>query len=277
MGATVAAHVEGAAQQTADALAARAADADLTSDPVAGPLVHERTGATLDPRTPVLVGAGQLVNRDAGPEGSDPASMSAEALRRAERGRGRRGPAGRRRRGLRRRERVLAVRRPGPRRRGGRRRRRRRSRSCRASSAATPAQLLLNDAGRRSPRARRPSSWSAAPKQATSSPRPRRPGRRSTGRGSPPATEPTRVLGKDAEANNDAEAAAGLGAPVYMYGADRVGASAPSRARRSPSTPSGSRELWSRLSEVAAENPYAWCPTAYTPERARDGRRRPTG
>ncbi len=265
MGATVAAHVEGAAQQTADALAARAADADLTTDPASGPLVHERTGATLDPRTPVLVGAGQLVNRDAGPEGSDPASMSAEALRRAEQDAGVSGllaaadavyavasvswQYG---------DQALAV-----------------AEAVGAAPEITvvssqfggdAGQLLLNDAGRTIADgeasvvlvcgAEAGDILTAAQKAGAPVDWPRQPA----------GTAPTRVLGKDSEANNDAEAAAGLGAPVYMYGLiesairAKTGASLAEHAERIT-------QLWSGLSEVAADNRHAWSPRAYTPEQ----------
>ncbi|MFI5780763.1 SRPBCC family protein [Nocardia sp. NPDC051570] len=47
-----------------------------------GPVRHEASGRELDPRTPVLVGAGQFVGRTPDP-GCDPAELAARALRRA--------------------------------------------------------------------------------------------------------------------------------------------------------------------------------------------------
>src|SRR5699024_230232 len=50
----------------------------------AASVVHHATGQLLDPDTPVLVGAGQLVRRDADDAAqADPAALAAEALRRA--------------------------------------------------------------------------------------------------------------------------------------------------------------------------------------------------
>src|SRR5690606_15022292 len=47
-------------------------------------IVHERTGVRLDPRTPVVVGAGQVVQRDPDPaQPRDPVALAVDALRRA--------------------------------------------------------------------------------------------------------------------------------------------------------------------------------------------------
>ena len=76
---------------------------------------------------------------------------------------------------------------------------------------------------------------------------------------------PTRVVGIDKTANNDAETAVGLGAPIYMYSLfesanrHRLG-----RGPKEHSTAIG--ELWSRLSAVAADNPNAWQPTEFDAE-----------
>lgn len=47
------------------------------------PVRHIASGIDLDPATPVLVGAGQVVRRSPGEDYSDPAALAAEALRRA--------------------------------------------------------------------------------------------------------------------------------------------------------------------------------------------------
>lgn len=265
MGATVAAHVEGVVQQTADALAAHAADPERANAAANGPIVHARTGRTLDPRTPVLVGVGQLVQHGTGPEGNDPASMSAEALRRAEKDAGVDGllasadavyavasvswQYG---------DQALAV-----------------AEIIGASPEATvvssrfggdAGQLLLNDAGRAIAEgeasvvlvcgAEAGDTLTSAQKAGTPVDWPRQPA----------GIAPTRVLGKDAEANNDAEAAAGLGAPVYMYGLIESAVRAKSGASLEEHTERITK-LWSSLSEVAARNPHAWSPTCYTPEQ----------
>ena len=73
---------------------------------------------------------------------------------------------------------------------------------------------------------------------------------------------PTRVLGSDREANNDAEAAAQLGVPIYMYAL--LESAVRAEAGRDPASHQARiGELWSRFSEVAADNPYAWLPTAF--------------
>lgn len=77
---------------------------------------------------------------------------------------------------------------------------------------------------------------------------------------------PDRVIGVDRPANNEAETAVGLGAPIYAYALvesairGRLGVGV--REHRAQLG-----RLWSRLSEVAAGNPFAWDPTARTPEQ----------
>ncbi len=80
-----------------------------------------------------------------------------------------------------------------------------------------------------------------------------------------PTVAPTRVVGSEREANNEAETAAGLSVPVYTY------ALMESALRRSlGETPAEHTAriaaLWSGLSEVAAENPYAWQPESVAAE-----------
>ena len=72
---------------------------------------------------------------------------------------------------------------------------------------------------------------------------------------------PTRTVGLDRRPNNEAETAVGLGAPIYTYALmesavrGRLG-----RAPREHRT--AIARLWSRFSEVAAANPFAWSPRA---------------
>ena len=74
---------------------------------------------------------------------------------------------------------------------------------------------------------------------------------------------PTRTLGEDRPPVNQAETAAGLAPPVFMYALIESAVRAVSG-----STPEAHLAriagLWSRFSEVAAENPYAWIRRAYT-------------
>lgn len=82
----------------------------------------------------------------------------------------------------------------------------------------------------------------------------------------PDGPGPGRVIGVDRPANNEAETAVGLGAPIYAYAliesAIRGRAAASYDAHRERIA-----GLWSRLSEVAAGNPFAWDPTARTPDQ----------
>ncbi|NKY27463.1 acetyl-CoA acetyltransferase [Nocardia gamkensis] len=73
---------------------------------------------------------------------------------------------------------------------------------------------------------------------------------------------PDEVIGSDRGPNSDMETAAGLWGPVYFYALmetalrHRLGSSEAAHRERIGA-------LWSRLSEIAARNPYAWQPTAH--------------
>jgi acetyl-CoA C-acetyltransferase len=74
---------------------------------------------------------------------------------------------------------------------------------------------------------------------------------------------PDEIIGSDRGPNSDMETAAGLWGPVYFYALmetalrRRLGTSEATHRQRIG-------ELWSRLSDIAARNPYAWQPTAHT-------------
>lgn len=80
------------------------------------------------------------------------------------------------------------------------------------------------------------------------------------------APGPTRSLGEDRPPVNEAEAAAGLAPPLYMYALIETALRA-----AAGSGPSEHLEriasLWSRFSTVAAENPHAWIRRSYTPSQ----------
>jgi acetyl-CoA C-acetyltransferase len=82
----------------------------------------------------------------------------------------------------------------------------------------------------------------------------------------PEGTAPTRLVGIDREPHHPAELAAGLVAPVLFYPLfeNALRASA-GRSREEQRRWIG--ELWAGLSEVAASNPYAWGPTGLDAER----------
>lgn len=78
------------------------------------------------------------------------------------------------------------------------------------------------------------------------------------------AVTPTRIVGSDRTANNDAELAVGLGAPVYMYALMESA----NRHRLGNTTKEHTQligDLWSRFSTVAASNPNAWLPQEFSP------------
>lgn len=78
------------------------------------------------------------------------------------------------------------------------------------------------------------------------------------------AVTPTRVVGIDKAANNAAESAAGLQAPINMYAL--LESANRHRLGRTPAEHEAAvAELWSRLSAVAAGNPNAWQPHEFTP------------
>lgn len=81
----------------------------------------------------------------------------------------------------------------------------------------------------------------------------------------PAGSAPDRVVGLDRAANNEAETAVGLGAPIYAYAL--MESALRGAAGRDEAEHRGLlARLWSRLSVTAAANPYAWDPTARTPE-----------
>ncbi|MGW3542771.1 crotonase/enoyl-CoA hydratase family protein [Nocardia niigatensis] len=78
-----------------------------------------------------------------------------------------------------------------------------------------------------------------------------------------PEVEPTRIAGIDKEANNAAETAVGLGAPIYMYAL--LESANRHRLGRDPKEHlQAIGELWSRLSAVGADNPNAWLPQRFS-------------
>jgi acetyl-CoA C-acetyltransferase len=76
-----------------------------------------------------------------------------------------------------------------------------------------------------------------------------------------PEARPTRIIGSDRVASNDAEVAVGLIAPLYNYSllenALRAGSGRDERDHMQRVA-----SLWAGFSEIAASNPYAWLPQA---------------
>ncbi|MEH3033555.1 MAG: crotonase/enoyl-CoA hydratase family protein [Aeromicrobium erythreum] len=231
----------------------------------ARPVLHHATGRRLDPRTPVIVGVGQVVQRESVAPWREPADLAATALERALADS--RGDAGL----LASADAVYAV----------------------ASASwqyrdlgavvakrigAEPAttvqtarfggdggQLVVNEAARAI--AAGESSVVlvvGAEAGATLA--------AAQVRGETPAwteqgadVRPTRSLGSEREANTELEGRVGLGAPVYNYALMESALRAREGTTKDEHLARITR-LWSSLSEVAAGNEHAWLPRAFTPD-----------
>ena len=226
------------------------------------PVLHDASGRELDPRTPVVVGVGQLVQRRPDPtDPREPVALSVEALRRAAADSGAAVDL------LARADLVYAV--PSASwtyaDQAGRV-----AELVGATGAGTVqsspyggdgAQLVVNDAAQQVvDGVADVVLLTGAEAGATVAALP----------GEPPWARaedgaPDRVIGVDRPANNEAETAVGLGAPIYAYAL--VESALRGRAGTSVDEHRGLLgRLWSRLSQVAAGNPFAWDPTARTPE-----------
>nr|WP_221333582.1 crotonase/enoyl-CoA hydratase family protein [Nocardia transvalensis] len=226
------------------------------------PVRHTASGVDLDPNTPVLVGVGQVVQRTPDPAYGDPAGLAVDALRRAAADTGA-GESLLRDAGA-----VFAV-------------------ACaswqyrdlgavvaeRVGAAGVDTvqsstfggdggQLVINEAaaavaagdyeivlvtgaeaGATQAAAQRAGAELSWPVQGS-------------------GVAPTRTVGIDKAANNDAETTAGLIAPINMYAL--LESANRHRLGRTPAAHAKAvAELWSRLSAVAAGNEYAWQPQEF--------------
>ncbi|WP_327110786.1 acetyl-CoA acetyltransferase [Nocardia sp. NBC_01730] len=215
--------------------------------------------AGMDPRTPVLVGAGQVVHRPGEPGLPGPVELAAESLRRAA------ADSGVGARLLRSADLIAAVA-PVSRPYGDL------GALVAADLGATPKrtvqsvrfggdapQRLLNTVAQDIADGRSDvalitgaeavASWNAAARTGAVLDWPEQ----------PEGTRPGATVGSNRAPNSDMETAAGLWGPVYFYALmetalrHRLGLSEAAHRERIGG-------LWSRLSEVAARNPYAWQP-----------------
>jgi len=225
------------------------------------PVLHRPSGQTLDPNTPVLIGASQVVQRDGGSQ--DPVALSVRALRSAAKDAGATADL------LRAADAVYAVASA--------------SWSYRDQAAlvaealgAKPAQtvqssrfggdaaqVLINTAAQSivdgDANVVLLSGAEAGATLANTDGTPDWPVQ-------PDDVKPTRVIGTDRTANHEAETAVGLGAPIYMYALlESAVRGATQRGPKEHQQAIG--ELWSRFSAVAKDNPYAWQPTEFTAEQ----------
>ncbi|MFE3445808.1 crotonase/enoyl-CoA hydratase family protein [Nocardia sp. NPDC059180] len=227
------------------------------------PVLHRASGRTLAPNTPVLVGAGQFVSRTPD-SAADPAVLAARALRRAA------ADAGTDEELLASTDAVFAVASASWQYRdlgalvadavgaetvdtvqssmyGGDGGQLLINEAAQAISDGTYEMVLVTgaEAGATLAAAQRSGTDVAWPEQG-------------------PEVEPTRTAGIDREANNAAETAVGLGAPIYMYSLmesanrHRLGHEPKQHLR-------AVGELWSRMSTIGAHNQNAWLPQEFTP------------
>ncbi|MCP2276417.1 acetyl-CoA acetyltransferase [Nocardia amikacinitolerans] len=219
--------------------------------------------AGMDPRTPVLVGVGQVVHRTGEPGLPGPVELATESLRRAG------ADSGTGDRLLRAADLVAAVApvsKPYP----------DLGALVAAELGAAPKrtmqsvrfggdapQRLLNTVAQAIADgqsdialitgAESVASWNAATRAGTAPGWPEQ----------PEDVAPTEVIGSDKAPNSEMETAAGLWGPVYFYALmetalrGRLGLSEDAHRERIGG-------LWSRLSAVAAKNPYAWLPAEQT-------------
>lgn len=250
----------------ADSLAALAGLLEGTGGPARlrvgdEPVRHERTGTLLDPRTPVVVGVGQVVVREPGDDPEEPVALAARALRAAAQDAGAEVDL------LAAADVVAAV--PSaswtyPDQAGlvaslvG------------AEEAATlqtspyggdGGQLALNEAAQRIVDGEARVVLVSGAEAGASVAALQREGREPAWTRQAADAAPDTVVGTDRPANNEAETAVGLGAPIYVY------ALLESALRGAAGTDEATHRaaiagLWSRASEVAVRNPYAWDPTA---------------
>ncbi|MBF6334702.1 acetyl-CoA acetyltransferase [Nocardia abscessus] len=219
--------------------------------------------AGMDPRTPVLIGAGQVVHRPDEPGLPGPVQLAAESLRRAG------ADSGVGDRLLRSADLIAAVA-PVSRPYGDL------GALVAADVGATPRrtvqsarfggdapQRLLNTVAQAIADGRSDialltgaeavSSWNAATRTGAAVDWPEQ----------PEDVGPDEVIGSDRGPNSDMETAAGLWGPVYFYALMET-----ALRRRLGSSEAAHRErigeLWARLSQIAAGNPYAWQPVPHT-------------
>lgn len=222
------------------------------------PVLHEATGRLLDPWTPVVVGVGQVVQRIPDP-GNDPVALAAQALRAAAE------DAGVGEQLLRAADGVYAV--PSA------------SWTYRDQAAlvaeavgATPtervqstpyggdgSQLLVNEAAAAIAAGRSHIVLVAGAEAGSTLAAEQKDGRTPDWPEQDGDAAPDRVVGNDRVANNEVETAVGLGAPVFMY--SLMESAVRRRRGHDVATHRASiSALWSRMSAIAARNPYAWSP-----------------
>lgn len=224
------------------------------------PVLHEASSRLLDPTTPVVVGVGQVVQREPDAD-ADPVALGARALRAAA------DDAGVGEALLRAADAVYAV--PSA------------SWTYRDQAAllaeavgaspservqSTPyggdgSQLLVNEAAAAVAAGRSRIVLVAGAEAGSTLAALQRDGHGPDWPVQDDDAAPDRVVGVDRVANHEAETAVGLGAPVFMYAL--MESAVRHRLGRDPRAHRAAiAELWSRFSRIAAANPFAWSPAA---------------
>lgn len=249
---------------------ARLPDAIAAAGPVkklaAQPIRHRASGTEIDPRTPVLVGVGQITQRTPDSGYGDPAALAVTALRRAA------ADAGAGEELLRRADAVFAV-------------------ACTSwqyrdmgaviaqrlgvagidTAQSSPfggdgGQLVINEAAAAIAAGEYDMVLVTGAEAGATQAAAQRAGVELSWPQQGSEVAPTRSIGIDKPANNPAETAAGLIAPINMYAL--LESANRHRLGRSPGDHAEAvAELWSRLSAVAARNEYAWQPEEFDADR----------
>lgn len=262
LGGSVARSVQEAMEESLAHLVASLADGVEGAAAGAAPVLHHASGRRLDPRTPVIVGVGQVVQREPRAPYVEPAELAAQALRNAAADAGVPDLAARA-------DAVYGV----------------ATASwlyndqaavVAAKLGASPAetlqtarfggdggQLAINTAGQAVADGRASIVLVFGAEAGASLAAAQKNGESPAWTEQDPTVRPSRTVGSDREANTELEGQVGLGMPVYNYALMESAL----RARSGESPAEHTRtitELWSGLSQVAAANEYAWLPQAFT-------------
>ncbi|WP_229053020.1 crotonase/enoyl-CoA hydratase family protein [Aeromicrobium sp. Leaf350] len=270
IGLTAVRSVETALQESLAALASLLEGGAATLRVPDEPVLYERTDTLLDPTTPVVIGVGQLVQRTPDLDAPlEPTALSAAALRKAAEDAGASVDL------LAAADVVYAV--PSA------------SWAYRdqagavaelvgAADAATVqtsqyggdgAQLALNDAAQQVVDGSAHVVLVSGAEAGSTVAALQKLGRDPDWTRQPAGAAPDREIGNDRSANNEVETGVGLGAPIYVY------ALIESALRAAEGTTAEAHQdeiadLWARASSVAADNPYAWDPTARSADEIAD-------
>lgn len=236
-------------------------------DRAARPVLHHASGRRLDPRTPVVVGVGQVVQRDPSPPWREPADLALEALRRAADDSAAPDAAGL----LGSADLVCAVASASWTHRDLGAEVARRLGAAPAATVQTArfggdgGQLAVNEAARAVAAGEAAVALVLGAESGATRAAAQRAGGETAWTEQDAGVAPTRILGSDREPSTALEGAVGLGAPVCAYALVESALRA-----RSGATPAEHREriagLWSRLSEGGADNQHAWLPRAFAGE-----------